>query len=148
MSREGATMKMQKKRKTDNPAPVSWLPVAAQRGAATLEAGWPKFSGKVEDFPEFKKQWHKISKTGIGDKMLLRVLWEHCLPPNLSRRPDMFSGVTKVWEWLCRLFEPNVLSCIVQYDFEKCLDRYSPEKWYFSFLQLKAEFFASDGVQL
>jgi hypothetical protein len=40
------------------------------------------------------------------------------------------------------LFDPNVLSCAVQYDYEKCPDRY------FSFLQLKAEFFASDGVQL
>jgi hypothetical protein len=120
---------MQNKHKTNNPAPMSWLPVAAQRGVATSEAGWPKFSGKVEDFPEFKKQWHKISKTGIGDRMLLRVLWEHCLPKNLSRRLDMFSGVTEVWDWLDRLFEPNVLIYAIQYDFEKCPDRHSPEEW-------------------
>jgi hypothetical protein len=59
----------------------------------------------------------------------------------------MFSEVTEVWEWLCRLFEPNVLSYAIQYDYEKCPDRYSPEEWYVSFLQLKAEFFASDGVE-
>jgi hypothetical protein len=87
----GATLKIQKKSKTDNWAPVGWLPVAAQRGAASLEASWPKFSGKVEDFPEFKRQWHMICKTGIGDKMLLRVLWEHSLPPNLTRSLDMFT---------------------------------------------------------
>jgi hypothetical protein len=139
---------MRNKHKTSNPAPVSWLPVAAQRGATTSEVGWPKFSRKVEDFPEFKKQWHKISKTGISDKLLLRVLWEHCLPLNLSRKPDMFSEVAEVWEWLCRLFEPNVLSYAVQYDYEKCPDRYELEEWYFSFLQIKAEFFASDGIQL
>jgi hypothetical protein len=125
---------MRNKHKTNNPAPVSWIPVAAQRGAATSEAGWPKFSGKAEDFPEFKKQWHKISKIGIGDRMLLRVLWEHCLPPNLSRRPDMYSEVTDVWNWLDRLFEPNVISDTIQYDFQKCPDHYSPEECYFSFL--------------
>jgi hypothetical protein len=139
---------MRNKHKTHNPALVSWLPVAAQRGVTTLEAGWPKFSGKVEDFPEFKKQWHKISKTRIGDRLLLRVIWEHCLPPNLSRRPDTFSEVSDVWVWLDRLFEPNLISDAIQYDFKKCPDRYSPEEWYVSFLQLKAEFFASDDVQL
>jgi hypothetical protein len=148
MSQEGATLKMRKKSKTDNLALVSWLPIAAQRGATTSESGWPKFSGKVEDFPEFKKQWHNICKTGIGDKMLLRVLWEHSLPPNLSRRLDMLSEAAKIWEWLSRLFEPNVLSCIIQLDYEKCPNRFSPVEWYVSFLQLKAEFFASDAVQM
>jgi hypothetical protein len=50
----------------------------------------------------------------------------------------MFSEVSEVWVWLDRLFEPNIISDAIQYDFEKCPDRYSPEEWYVSFLQLKA----------
>jgi predicted NUDIX family NTP pyrophosphohydrolase len=70
---EGTTSRMQKISKIDSCALAVWLPVAYEQGVTLWEAGWPKFSGKVEDFPEFKIKWHKICKTGIGDMMLLRV---------------------------------------------------------------------------
>jgi hypothetical protein len=53
--------------------------------AASRSAHWPRFSGRVEDFEEFKRQWLKMDKTGIGDQDLLRGLWELCLPLNFVK---------------------------------------------------------------
>jgi hypothetical protein len=75
---------------------------------------WPRFSGRVEDFKEFKRQWLKMNKTGIGDQDLLRGLWEFCLPPDLSRRPGRFLEAAEVWEWLDSLFAYNDLCKVVE----------------------------------
>jgi hypothetical protein len=80
---EGAITRMQMISKKDSWGgcgvwSVEWLPAACEQGALQ-QAGWPKFSGRVEDFSEFKDKWHKIFKTGHCNKALLRALWEHFL---------------------------------------------------------------------
>jgi hypothetical protein len=60
----------------------------------------------------------------------------------------MFTEVAKAWEWLCELFEPNILSFIVQTEYEKCPNQLSPKEWYISFLILKAEVFSENNIKL
>jgi hypothetical protein len=81
-------------------ASAVWPTDVSDSEAMPRSAHWPGFSGRVEDFKEFKRQWHKMDKTGIGDQDLLRSLWEFCLPPNLSRRPGRFLEATEAWIWL------------------------------------------------
>jgi hypothetical protein len=100
MLRKGTSLKMRKICKTDSQAAASWLPMAYESGGIPSQSGWPKFSSCVEDFPEFKDRWHKISKVGISDKMLLRILEEHSLASNIARRPDRFTEVADEWRWL------------------------------------------------
>jgi hypothetical protein len=97
--REGATT-MAERNSDSTWAAASWLPDESDSGAASWSIQWPRFSGRVEDYEEFKNQRLKMKKTGIGDQELLRGLWEHCLPPDLTRRPGRFLGVTEVWGWL------------------------------------------------
>jgi hypothetical protein len=114
--------------------------------AALRTARWPRFSGRVEDFEEFKTQWLKMDKTGIGDQDLLRGLWELCLPLNLSRRPGRFLEAAEAWEWLDSLFAYNDLCKVVDeeyYDYPKMC---SPVDWYRNFLLLKAEIFDLYGT--
>jgi hypothetical protein len=48
-------------------AAALWLSDKSDSGAASWFAQWPRFSGRVEDYEEFKNQWLKMKKTGIGD---------------------------------------------------------------------------------
>jgi hypothetical protein len=81
------------------------------QSAVLQKAGWPRFSasGDIVEYryTEFKKQWHKIDKTGVGDKKLLRIMWDYCLPKNLTKDPGRFADVDAVWAWLEKLFGPN-----------------------------------------
>jgi hypothetical protein len=62
--------------KTHNWGAKEWTPVTSFQGAVLQQAGWPKFSasGDIVEYTEFKKQWHKIDKTGVGDKKLLKIM--------------------------------------------------------------------------
>jgi hypothetical protein len=79
------------------------------QGAVLQKAGWPRFnaSGNIVEYIEFKKQWHKIDKTGVGDKKILKIMWDYCLPKNLTKDPGRFADVDAVWAWLEKLFGPN-----------------------------------------
>jgi hypothetical protein len=50
-------------------AAAAWLSEESDSEAALWLVRWPRFSGRVEDFEEFKNQWLKMEKTGIGDKI-------------------------------------------------------------------------------
>jgi hypothetical protein len=114
--------------------------------AASRSAHWPRFSGRVEDFEEFKRQWLKMDKTGIGFQDLLRGLWEFCLPLNLSRRPGRFLEAAEAWEWLDSLFAYNDLCKVVDEEYYDCPKMCSPADWYRNFLLLKAEIFDLYGT--
>jgi hypothetical protein len=128
-------------------AAALWLPDESDLGAASWLAQWQRFSGRVEDYEDFKNQWLKMKKTGIGDQKLLTGLWEHCLPPDLSRRPGRFLGVTEVWEWLEHLYAYNDLCNIVDEEYYGCPKVCSPAGWYKDFLILKTEIFELYGTE-
>jgi hypothetical protein len=104
---------------------AAWLSEESDSGAALWLIRWPRFSGRVEDFEMFKNQWLKMEKTGIRDQELLRGLWEHCLPPDLTRRSGRLLEVAKVWEWLENFFAYNDLCKVVdeEYYVPKCVPR-------------------------
>jgi hypothetical protein len=127
-------------------AAAAWLTDASDSEAALWLAGWPRFSGRVEDFEEFKRQWLKMDKTGIGDQDLLRGLWEFCLPLKMSRRPGRFLEVAEAWEWLDSLFAYNDLCKVVEEEYYDCPKMCSPIDCYKNFLLLKTEIFELYGT--
>jgi hypothetical protein len=122
----------------------SWgeeTPVTSFQNAVLQKAGWPIFSasGDIVEYTEFKKQWHKIDKTGVGDKKLLKIMWDYCLPKNLTKDPGRFADVTAVWAWLEKLFGPNELCCMCQGMYGKCPKDADPVKRYNAMLSLRKD---------
>jgi hypothetical protein len=62
------------------------------------------FDGNVRNYKKFKEQWRKIQKTGIGDKKLMKILWEYSLP-HITENAGRFADITAVWVYLDTLFE-------------------------------------------
>jgi hypothetical protein len=118
------------------------------QGAVLQKVGWPIFSatGNIVEYMNFKKQWHKIDKTGVGDKKLLKIMWDYCLPKNLMKDPGRFADVTAVWAWLEKLFGPNELCCMCQGMYGKCPKDADPVQRYKAMLSLRKEVW-NDGHQ-
>jgi hypothetical protein len=64
-----------------------WSPIDSFQGAVLQKAGWPKFNATddIVEYMEVKKQWHKLDKTGIGDKKVLKIMWDYCLPKKFNK---------------------------------------------------------------
>jgi hypothetical protein len=118
------------------------------QGAVLQKAGWPRFSasGDIVEYTEFKKQWHKIDKTGVGDKKVLKIMWEYCLPKNLTKDPGRFADVDAVWAWLEKLFGPNEICYQCQGIYGKCPKDADPVLRYEAMINLRKEVW-DDGNQ-
>jgi hypothetical protein len=118
------------------------------QGAVLQKAGWPRFSasGDIVEYTEFKKQWHKIDKTGVGDKKILKIMWDYCLPKNLTKDPARFADVDAVWAWLEKLFCPNEICYQCQGIYGKCPSDADPVLRYEAMINLRKEVW-DDGNQ-
>jgi hypothetical protein len=119
----------------------NWSPIVSFQGAVLQRAGWPKFdaTGNIKGYMEFKKQWQELDKTGIGDKKVLKIMWDHSLPKNLTKNPCRFADVDAVWAWLEKLFSCNELCCMCQGMFGKCPKDTDPVQRYDAMLSLRKE---------
>jgi hypothetical protein len=118
------------------------------QGDVLQKAGWPRFSasGDIVEYTEFKKQWHKIDKTGVGDKKILKIMWDYCLHKNLTKDPGRFADVDAVWAWLEKLFGPNEICYQCQGIYGKCPSDADPVLRYEAMINLRKEVW-DDGNQ-
>ncbi len=69
----------------------------------TSEGEWPRFSGQMEDLPQFRQAWETHVKHfhhGLAPDVLVGGMWKYCMPRAASRMIEPARDPGEVWRIL------------------------------------------------